>query len=175
MSLVAVGSGVNNHILTAQGSPHLTPPASTTHSQLRRALQPRGDLHPICHRQHPAHQQPSVATNRCYTAMVPPMPSISKDIHRVATTVLGGTPHAYFRQNESHWNVLEAHISHPRSADPSKAGLEIFLRDRNTLIALPDADSPELTTFRPRLRRQRIVDRLLKRLHGGLRRYGSRS
>jgi hypothetical protein len=29
MSLVAVGSGVNNHILTAQGSPHLTPPAST--------------------------------------------------------------------------------------------------------------------------------------------------
>jgi len=39
MSLVAVGSGVNNHILTAQGSPHLTRPGSPTHSQLRRALE----------------------------------------------------------------------------------------------------------------------------------------
>ena len=28
---------MNNHILTAQGSPQLTRPGSTTHSQLRRA------------------------------------------------------------------------------------------------------------------------------------------
>jgi hypothetical protein len=37
MSLVAVASGVNNHILTAQSSPHLTPRGSPSHSQLRRA------------------------------------------------------------------------------------------------------------------------------------------
>ena len=38
--VVAVGSGVNNHILTAQGSPHLTPLRSPSDSQLPSRIWP---------------------------------------------------------------------------------------------------------------------------------------
>lgn len=98
------------------------------------------------------------------------VPSILRDLRRVARTVLVSTPHAYFHQHESYGNALEEHVSHPLRADLAQAGFEAFLRDRHSLIALSSTDSRGMTTFRQALRRQRIADLLPEKLYGGFRR-----